>query len=359
MAFEDLSGPQRKILRFAIVDAFVNETKLDMFLTGDLNKPALNVIVAPGPLEDQVFELIKVAHSEGWTEDLVAGLQAARSRNHLVRNLSDALRMAASQLPPAAVAADMTLEKIVRGGGFADLHAWAEKLSGIGQATCRIEYAANGGTGYGTGILVGDDLVLTNFHVVQDHIEKNRGGAGIGCRFDYARDAKGLDEGRRVPLADGDAWILAHSPYDPADVSGVGTPAPDRLDFALLRLSQPVGAEEISGVKRGRIAVARQPAAPKSNAPVFIVQHPEGGPMVMAIGVVLGEAGQSQLRLRYDTDTKPGSSGSGVFDQQLNLVALHHAGDPKAKLSASYNAGIPISRIVDKLADLQVAPFWQ
>jgi hypothetical protein len=357
MAFEDLSGPQKKVLRFAIVDAFTAAT-LNMFLVGDLNKPALGVIVASGPFEQQVFDLIEVARSEGWTEELIAGLQAARPANRVVRNLPDAMRMAASQVPPSAVSAGMTLEKIVRDAGFVDLHAWSDKLVGIGQATCRIEYAANGGKGYGTGILVADDMVLTNFHVVQDYIENGHSGAGIGCRFDYARDAKGLDQGRLVPLADGAAWVLAHSPYDPADVSGVGNPAPDNLDFALLRLSESIGAEEINGGKRRRIAVARN-FAPKPKAPVFIVQHPEGGPMVMAIGVVLDNAGLAELRLRYDTDTKPGSSGSGVFDQNLNLVALHHAGDPKAKLSASYNAGIPIGRIIDRLVELNVAPFWQ
>ena len=174
-----------------------------MFLNGELNKPPLQVFVGVGAFEQQVFGLINVAQAEGWTDDLIAALAEQRSRNILVRNLPDALRMAASKVPPTLAAAGVTLEKLVRDAGFDDFWPWAEKYAAIGQATCRIEYAATGGMGYGTGFLVADDLVLTNFHVVEDHISNKLDPADIRCRFDYARDAKGLDQGKLVPLADG------------------------------------------------------------------------------------------------------------------------------------------------------------
>jgi hypothetical protein len=51
--------------------------------------------------------------------------------------------------------------------------------------------------------------------------------------------------------------------------------------------------------------------------------------------------------VRYRTNTEGGSSGSPVFDQNWQLVALHHAGDPS--WVAKYNEGIPISLILAQL----------
>ena len=360
MAFEQLSGPQRKVLRVAILAAFVDSDTLDMFLVGELGKEPLNVFVGPGPLQVQAFQLINFAQADGWTEELIAALVTQKSGNILIRNLPDALRMAASTVPPSLAATGITLEKIVRAAGFDDLRPWAERLTAIGQATCRIEYPVNGKTGYGTGFLVADDLVLTNFHVVEDHISNKLKPEDVRCRFDYARDANALEQGQAVSLAPGDSWLVAQSVYDPADVSGVGVPDPSHLDFAVLRLGTAVGSQTISGdAHRGKVGVSGAIASPKATAPVFIVQHPEGQPMAMAIGVILDDATQITGRLRYDADTLPGSSGSGVFDQHLNLVALHHAGDPKAKIKGLYNEGIPLGAIVARLSSLNVTPFWQ
>jgi V8-like Glu-specific endopeptidase len=46
----------------------------------------------------------------------------------------------------------------------------------------------------------------------------------------------------------------------------------------------------------------------------------------------------------YKTNTDGGSSGSPCFDQDWNLVALHHSGDPNYALGP--NEGIPIDAIV-------------
>jgi hypothetical protein len=356
--FEQLSGPQAKILRQTILSAFVDTTSLDMLLGSELSKPPVDTFAGGANLEQKVFNMIRSAQAEGWTGDLIAALQANRPRNTLVRNLPDALRLAATGAPPRPPAGGMTLEKIVSGGGFADLRIWAEKMTTIGQALCRIEFPTPKGTGYGTGFLVSEDCVLTNFHVVEDHVAGKLDPAAIACRFDYARDAKGLDEGRLVALAAGPAWIVAHSPYDAADVSGVGMAAPDHLDFALLRLGEAAGTQEVGGgARRGTIPVRRQPSVPKEKAPIFIVQHPKGTPMALSIGIIQGVS-ENGARLRYDADTLNGSSGSGVFDQRLDLAALHHAGDPTSKMRAQYNEGIPMGAIVAMLEAKGVAPFW-
>ena len=59
-------------------------------------------------------------------------------------------------------------------------------------------------------------------------------------------------------------------------------------------------------------------------------------------------------RLRYRNNTKPGSSGSPVFDMNWNLVALHHGGYPTKRdleklkeegkpVPDGFNQGIPVN----------------
>ena len=60
-------------------------------------------------------------------------------------------------------------------------------------------------------------------------------------------------------------------------------------------------------------------------------------------------------RIRYQTNTEPGSSGSPVFNKDWRVVALHHAGGPTSQpgtldvADGAFNQGIPIADIVDDL----------
>lgn len=61
---------------------------------------------------------------------------------------------------------------------------------------------------------------------------------------------------------------------------------------------------------------------------VTIIQHPEGHEKQIALrGNRL--TGLPDHFAQYETDTMPGSSGSPVFNNQWEVVALHHSGVPK------------------------------
>ena len=91
---------------------------------------------------------------------------------------------------------------------------------------------------------------------------------------------------------------------------------------------------------------------------VTIVQHPRG------------EKKQVALRenkivdipdrfLHYAADTEPGSSGSPVFNDQWEVVALHHASVPAPEhreLGGFMNEGIRISRILKFVRDQPLDP---
>ena len=110
-----------------------------------------------------------------------------------------------------------------------------------------------------------------------------------------------------------------------------------------MRLDRPAGAEEVAGEPRGWFDLAAAAPPDRQDGIVFVLQHPQGEPLKQSIGVL--QPSESPVRMRYDADTKPGSSGALVLDQQLEPVALHHAGDPSSRIRAHFNQGIPLTRI--------------
>ncbi len=62
----------------------------------------------------------------------------------------------------------------------------------------------------------------------------------------------------------------------------------------------------------------------------------------LTIGEVVAFNGAG-TRVRYDANSRDGSSGSPVFDTDLQLVALHHARDPHEP--PSWNQAVPIGTV--------------
>ena len=220
-----------------------------------------------------------------------------------------------------------------------DVRVWLDRLARIERQVCRVEI---GGNAAGTGFLVGEDVVLTNFHVVEGALAGGRL-ADVACRFGYLQQA---DQTRTM----GDLvrlhseGCLDSSPYSAAEKAnnaGGLAPTADELDYALLRLERPAG--------RGWIALLAAADLPAAGSPLLILQHPDGAPMKLAMDTqaILG-ANEGGTRIRYSTNTEPGSSGSPCFSMDWDLVALHHLGDP-AWNAPTYNQGVPIGPICRRL----------
>ena len=191
------------------------------------------------------------------------------------------------------------------------------------------------GVGAGTGFLIADDLVITNNHVVGNAAAA----ADAVVRFNYEDDLHGnplpVEEVRCAP-ADG----FHTSPYTDEGVK------PDALDYTVVRLAEPAGA------RWGTIRLADVPVAPPAD--VVVIQHPGGEKKQIAIADN-EVAYVDDLKVQYLTDTLPGSSGSPVFNDKWELVALHHAGgfyvqpgDPTGHLR---NEGVRIAAILADLPD--------
>jgi V8-like Glu-specific endopeptidase len=166
--------------------------------------------------------------------------------------------------------------------------------------------------GFGTGSLVAPGLFLTNNHVLGSVEEARRS----LLQFDYQSSLDGRMLAPTTFAADPDAFFVT-SPLDELDFTLVGvksTSDDGRLlaEFGHNRMGAILG-EVVAGES------------------VTIIQHPNGEPKQIALreNLVIKLPREDDCFLHYQTDTTPGSSGSPVYNDQWEMVALHHAGAPK------------------------------
>ncbi|SDK60957.1 DNA/RNA non-specific endonuclease [Nonomuraea jiangxiensis] len=232
--------------------------------------------------------------------------------------------------PAAMAAAGVVLERIIQTNdllGVAYLDGGVAAARAVGRISIRDSRGRL--VGYGTGTLVSPELLLTNHHVLSD--------AGTAepsiVEFDYQ---DGID-GRPLPLQG--------LPLDP----GRFFLADERLDIALVAVQ--ANAAQLASYGFNRLVEAEGKAIVGDF--VTIIQHPRGEKKQIALreNRIVDVA---DLFLHYETDTDPGSSGSPVFNDQWEIVGLHHASVPapgRDELGGIVNEGIRVSRLLAFLRD--------
>jgi endonuclease G len=177
------------------------------------------------------------------------------------------------------------------------------------RAVCRIQVRDETGRvlGFGTGAMVSPNLLLTNHHVLEEEKIARRSLAD----FNFEDDA------RFIPRA------TKTFPLDPARFFYTDA----RLDFSLVAVN-PQATDGTSLTLFGWLRLLPDSGKALLNEYVSIIQHPEGSTKHVALreNKVTGLIDQF---IQYETDTQPGSSGSPVFNDQWDVVALHHAGVKK------------------------------
>ncbi|MFJ3670236.1 trypsin-like peptidase domain-containing protein [Streptomyces sp. NPDC090106] len=196
----------------------------------------------------------------------------------------------------------------------------------LAASVCRLRVtAANGRSYHGTGFRIADDLLLTNHHVLLDR----DGGTPLAVEawFGYESELNGRTREHQVVACEAE--------------SAEGDPG---LDWAVVRSAGPLPADAPAVALPGAVQVSPDDR-------VYIIQHPHGGPKKLAArhNVVRHV---DETVVQYWTDTEQGSSGSPVFDERWNLVAVHRrwrrvgADDQPAEFR---NEGVRIERVLEGL----------
>ena len=204
------------------------------------------------------------------------------------------------------------LERIIGGSnllGVAFLELGTQVAGTVGRVHVRDQFARRG---FGTGFMISPRLMMTNNHVLEDAASARFSQIEFGFQ-------DGVD-GRPRPTHVFDLQpaelFLTDAPLD-VSVVAVSTRSRATGGAAPVDLAQ-FGFNRLSG-QQGKILLGES---------INIVQHPEGEPKQLALQ-------QNDLVDRFETflhylgDTSPGSSGSPLFNNQWEVLGLHHSGVPE------------------------------
>lgn len=145
-----------------------------------------------------------------------------------------------------------------------------------------------------TGTMISKDLFLTAAHCVDATITQKY------AVFNYETAANSAN-------------LLPQEHFKVAEIVEDGN---NGLDYAILRI------EGEPGLKYGFTGI--RAVLPPNGHTLSIIQHPKGQAKQFEAGPMSGV--QGNYMLYSDLDTEPGSSGSGVLDQEGMLVGVHTNG---------------------------------
>ena len=206
----------------------------------------------------------------------------------------------------------LALERILDKNNLMSINYLERGLS-VSRSVARIRIrSAQGRTlGFGTGFMVSPRLMMTNNHVLS-----SRNDAAFSlCEFNFQDDLTGRPIPTSVFEFDPDLFFET-----------------DRaLDFSLVAVKERArtGSGDLSELRFfGWTRLIEEEGKAILGEFLNIIQHPNGEPKQLA----LRENEFIDLLdnfLHYHTDTAPGSSGSPVFNDQWEIVGLHHSGVPR------------------------------
>ena len=178
----------------------------------------------------------------------------------------------------------------------------------------------------GTGFLISPNLLITNNHVLPDKTLLNN----TIFRFNYQLTFDGKEEKIEDYKAAPSAVFYTN----------------ELLDYTVVEL------EAAPGDRWGYIRL--NPVLPAKGDRMNIIQHPAGLPKQISFQNNFVEYVDFKI-VQYLTSTLGGSSGSPVFNDQWQVVAIHHAGglllEPTTNQRYFRNEGITIGSILENLPE--------
>lgn len=199
------------------------------------------------------------------------------------------------------------------------------------------------GVRMGTGFLMAggvfgfevDHVFVTNAHVIGTDVNDALAPEQARVSFETECAQAGVPVFHAV-----DRLLYSSAPGRVGEVRDRG----DRLDVSIVTL------RTLPGQVKGLPAAVTLPR-PRPGTRAFVVGHPRAGPLQFSLSdSELLDICREKRLLHYRTPTEPGSSGSPVFNDRWEVIALHHAGSqsaPRLDGSGQYeaNEGIALEAI--------------
>lgn len=348
------SGTWKRNFRNALKSGYPIVYAMELMLGDYFNTSLANIApVGPGvTYEYQLFQLTAQAEMEDWLVDLVAAAHERRPKNQALREIAEELGLTLTG-PRLDNRTGTPFQEIIRENAhFITLDGFVDRLAALQGQVCWVDIPGGGGTGF----LVGPDLVLTNHHVIKRLTDGRASPDDVKCLFDYRKAIEDTSLTRKkvteVKLKTGD-WLKDSLPASEFDwTPSLGDASENELDYGLIQLAETVGELPVGGdtadmvaadQPRGWIDTNVTPPPLTAGNQIFLLQHPKGEPLQLSIGEVTKFNGNG-TRLRYNANSKDGSSGSPCFNADLQLVALHHAYDFENR-PPEWNQAIPFGKI--------------
>ncbi|MER7555873.1 serine protease [Nocardioides sp. NPDC126508] len=276
------------------------------------------------------------------------GLPPSHEQRKAVLGSLDFVSTTEAILPPEG---EGQLEAInVASGGSVDMEAYAQTIL---NARRRVALVRRGQAAVGSGFLVGPDLLLTAEHVLRiDGPPCGKDLEEVEVVLDFTGSGHAIVEtGSAVRVKE----LLRASPATesellPGPLADWDAPG-DRLDFALIRLARAVGHDETPETAdriRGWYRLSEIEPDLTRSTQVMVMHFPKGAYLTWSVmrGSFQYNPAGTKTRLRYRSNTEPGSSGGPIIDEQGRLLALHHRGQQPA------NQAVPVWRIATAIRDL-------
>ena len=293
--------------------------------------------------------------SERWTDDRAQranSIEAATTKDLTIANPPEQLAARQSRLAQK----NLTLEGIVDSDDslwFSFLTCGTVAARSVGRVV--IVQPPQPIRPIGTCSLIADSLVLTNNHVCPTEAAASE----MAVEFNYQFRDNGTEQRPDRRACQPDRFFLT----DPA------------LDFTMVAVA-PNSNGTPAGKSFGYLALIRQTGKAVLAEHLNVIHHPGGDRKRISIRNNLMVAEDEQW-IRYQSDTRTGSSGAPVFNDQWEMVALHHGGIRKTDrqglsstsasatraavtssdpISYTANEGSRVSRIVAHLRQSNLDP---
>lgn len=218
--------------------------------------------------------------------------------------------------------ASLNKERVIRTSNSIEVRSLGEALEAA-NAVVRVRVEGTSGRVLATGFFIAPDMIITPHHVISDQMSASTAVFDIS----YQTDSYDQLESSYTIMAAKNGLFYTNK----------------KLDFSIIQISnlpsyiKPLHFENVSV---------------RPNEPIVVIGHPSGLPKKVSLYNNFIVYVDEKI-IQYTSDTSAGSSGAPIFNQNIQVIAIHQAvmylNEPTTSLSHFRNQGTRIGAIMEDI----------